>query len=140
MIDDLKKILKDVELNAEDNLAKEKSTWKIISDKSQYEYNTPGCRLVITTVVENVEPLAVNTMMFSIFKNTFTCVRMYGVNIINHKFERKHEVSIKNGIESEEEYFQLSTVYDFNGLRYEEYEVIQDIVAIVTEHAWSFYQ
>lgn len=112
----------------------EKKNWIKLTEMTEVNHNAISCRMVINIIL-TVD--ASNSASIFLYKDKFRIIRYIGIDLVNNTCKNFRNVSIRNGIESEEEFFQESTVADLNELEYDEYQVIQEIVSIMDKKIWS---
>lgn len=134
MIDELVKVLDNVNNNGLTTLISAESEWLKLSEMTELNYNTNSCRLVANIITSDDHA---NAVTLCLYKDMFRMVRYTGIDPANNTCKDLKNTKIRIDIGSEEEFFQESTVEDFNGLVYDEYHVIQQIISVMTKHLWS---
>lgn len=122
MKDDLNIVLEDIKQSEVKGI---EHGWKRLSDHVTVAYYHPSTVFLFSFVYQDNK--ATYKDQFRVYKKKI----IYTNYIIDNRqvpFTTKcKEVHIRNNIKSEEEYFQESTLYDLNGLIYDDYIYIQQI-------------
>ena len=108
--------------------------WIKLTEMTEVNHNAIGYGIIINIILTTDSS---NSASIFLYKDKFRIVRYIGIDLVNNTCKNFRNVSIRNGIESEEEFFQESTVADLNELEYDEYQVIQEIVSIMDKKIWS---
>lgn len=111
-----------------------KKEWIKLTEMTEVNHNTNACRLVLNIVLTEDHA---NAASLFLYKDKFRMVRYWGINPEQNTCKDMKNTEIRTNIESEEEFFQESTVADLNELVYDEYQVIQEITSVMDKHLWS---
>lgn len=134
MKDELIAVLNDLNTTGLEKLEKGHREWVYVNDMIEINYNANACRFIANIIVsENLED-AVSIFMY---KEKFRFVRYFGVDNVKNTCRDLKETRIRTNIESEEEFFQESTIEDLNDLEYYEYQLIKEIIDTLDKNLWS---
>lgn len=127
-------VLNDLNTTGLDLLVSEKREWVRVNDLIEINYNANACRFIANIIVSVDLEDAVSIFMY---KTKFRMVRYFGVNHEKNTCRDLKETRIRTDIETEEEFFQESTIADLNDLEYDEYQLIKEIIDILDKNLWS---
>lgn len=134
MKDKLIAVLNNLNTTGLDLLASESRQWVRVNDLIEINYNANACRFIANIIVSEDLEDAVSIFMY---KTKFRMVRYFGVNNEKNTCKDLKEARIRTDIESEEEFFQESTIEDLNDLEYDEYQLIKEIIDTLDKNLWS---
>lgn len=134
MKNELLVVLNDLNTTGLELLVSEKRQWVRVNDLIEINYNANACRFIANIIVSEDLADAVSIFMY---KTKFRMVRYFGVNHEKNTCKDLKEARIRTDIETEEEFFQESTIADLNDLVYDEYQLIKEIIETLDKNLWS---
>lgn len=134
MKNELIAVLNNLNTTGLDKLISEKREWVRVNNLIEINYNANSCRFIANIIVDVDLGAAVSIFMY---KMKFRMVRYFGVNHEKNTCSDLKESRIRSDIETEEEFFQESTIADLNDLTYDEYQIIKEIIDTLDKNLWS---
>lgn len=134
MVNELLAVLKNLNETGIELIKSEENNWFKLTDLTELNFNTNSCRLVANIIISDDRANAVTLCMY---KDMFRMIRYSGIDPVNYTCKEFKSIRISTDMDSEEEFFQQSTIEDFDGLVYDEYKAIKEIILLMNKHLWS---